>query len=296
MKRNFNFLLACLLALPLFAQNEEATGLPGDQFSLEGALELFKNAASPEEFENLLNKKENEVNNLDVNGDNETDYVKVISKKDGDAQILILQVSVSENENQDIAVINIEKTGREDAVIQIVGDEDVYGEEMIVEPSDGTEESLEDNGSGPSWSSNNAFVVVNVWTWPSVRFIYSPTYRPWVSPWRWRVYPNWWRPWRPLTWSVWHPLRVKHYRPTVRVVHTHRVVKARTIYKPVRVTSTTVRTRHASAHANYKVRKTTTTVKGPRGNAVTKKSTTVKGPKGNVRAQKTTVKKSRRGN
>jgi hypothetical protein len=296
MKRNFNFLLACLLALPLFAQNEEATGLPGDQFSLEGALELFKNAASPEEFENLLNKKENEVNNLDVNGDNETDYVKVISKKDGDAQILILQVSVSENENQDIAVINIEKTGREDAVVQIVGDEDIYGEEMIVEPSDGTEESLEDNGSGPSWSSNNAFVVVNVWTWPSVRFIYSPTYRPWVSPWRWRVYPNWWRPWRPLTWSVWHPLRVKHYRPTVRVVHTHRVVKARTIYKPVRVTSTTVRTRHASAHANYKVRKTTTTVKGPRGNAVTKKSTTVKGPKGNVRAQKTTVKKSRRGN
>ncbi len=296
MKRNFNFLLACLLALPLFAQNEKATGLPGDQFSLEGALELFKSAASPEEFETLLNKKENEVNNLDVNGDNETDYVKVISKKDGDAQILILQVSVSEDENQDIAVINIEKTGREDAIIQIIGDEDIYGEEVIVEPSDGTEESLEDNGSGPSWSCNNTLVVVNVWTWPSVRFIYSPTYRPWVSPWRWRVYPNWWRPWRPLTWSVWHPLRLKHYRPTVRVVHTHRVAKARNIYKPVRVTSTTVRTRNASAHANYKVRKTTTTVKGPRGNAVTKKSTTVKGPRGNVKAQKTTVKKSRRGN
>jgi hypothetical protein len=296
MKRNFNFLLACLLALPLFAQNEEVTGLPGDQFSLEGALELFKNAASPEEFETLLNKKENEVNNLDVNGDDETDYVKVISKKDGDAQILILQVSVSENENQDIAVINIEKTGREDAIIQIIGDEDIYGEEVIVEPYDGTEESVEDNGSGPSWRSNNALVVVNVWNWPSVRFIYGPTYRPWISPWRWRVYPNWWRPWRPLTWSVWHPLRVKHYRPTVRVVHTHRVVKARNIYKPVRVTSTTVRSRHASAHANYKVRKTTTTVKGPRGNAVTKKSTTVKGPRGNVKAQKTTVKKSRRGN
>jgi hypothetical protein len=296
MKRNFNFLFAILFTLPLFAQNEEATGLPGDQFSLEGALELFKNAASPEEFETLLNKKENEVNNLDVNGDDETDYVKVISKKDGDAQILILQVSVSENENQDIAVINIEKTGREDAIIQIIGDEDIYGEEVIVEPSDGTEESVEDNGSGPSWRSNNAFIVVNVWNWPSVRFIYGPTYRPWISPWRWRVYPNWWRPWRPLTWSVWHPLRVKHYRPTVRVVHTHRVVKARNIYKPVRVTSTTVRSRHASAHANYKVRKTTTTVKGPRGNAVTKKSTTVKGPRGNVKAQKTTVKKSRRGN
>jgi hypothetical protein len=296
MKSIFSFLFVFSLIIPSIAQNEEATGLPGDHFSLEGALELFKKAASPEEFETLLNKKENEVNNLDVNGDNETDYIKVISKKDGDAHILILQVPVSEDENQDVAVINIEKTGREDAIIQIVGDEDIYGEEMIVEPSDGTEESLEDNGSGPSWSSNNTLVVVNVWTWPSVRFIYSPTYRPWVSPWRWRVYPNWWRPWRPLTWTVWHPLRVKHYRPTVRVVHTHRVVKARNMYKPVRVTSTTVRTRHASAHANYKVRKTTTTVKGPRGNAVTKKSTTVKGSRGNTRAQKTTVKKSRRGN
>jgi hypothetical protein len=296
MKSSFSLLIALLFTLPVFAQQEEETGLPGDHFSLEGALELFKSAASPEEFETLLNKKENDVNNLDINGDNETDYIRVISKKDGDAQILILQVPVSEDENQDIAVINIEKTGREDAIIQIVGDEDIYGDEVIVEPSDGNEESLEDNDGGPSLRYNNAFVVVNVWSWPSVRFIYAPGYRPWVSPWRWRVYPSWYRPWRPLTWSVWSPIRVKHYRPTVRVVHTHRVVKARNIYKPVRVTSKTVKTRHATAHANYKVRKTTTTVKGPRGNAVTKRSTTVKGPKGNVRAQKTTVKKSRRGN
>lgn len=296
MKSNFSFLFAFLLTFPLFAQQEEETGLPGDHFSLEGALELFKNAASPEEFESLLNKKENDVNNLDINGDSETDYIRVISKKDGDAQILILQVPVSEDENQDIAVINIEKTGREDAIIQIVGDEDIYGDEVIVEPSDGNEEPLEENDGGPSMGYNNAFVVVNVWSWPSVRFIYAPGYRPWVSPWRWRVYPSWYRPWRPLTWSVWSPIRVKHYRPTVRVVHTHRVIKARNIYKPVRVTSKTVKTRHATAHANYKVRKTTTTVRGPRGNAATKKTTTVRGPKGNVRAQKTTVKKSRRGN
>ena len=39
-----------------FAQNSEvSTGLPGDHFSLEGALELFKNSSSIEDFEKQLN-------------------------------------------------------------------------------------------------------------------------------------------------------------------------------------------------------------------------------------------------
>ncbi|MBK7633050.1 MAG: hypothetical protein IPJ13_01330 [Saprospiraceae bacterium] len=56
------------------------TGLPGDHFSLEGALELFKKSSSPEDFEKQLNSKDNNVNNLDLNDDNDIDYVKVISK------------------------------------------------------------------------------------------------------------------------------------------------------------------------------------------------------------------------
>ena len=67
------------------------------------------------------------------------------------------------------------------------------------------------------------------------------------------------------------------------------------MYKPLRLTSTTVRTKHAGAHANYKVTRTKTKVTGPKGNSVTKKTTSVKGPKGNVKAKKTTVKKSRKG-
>ena len=51
-----SFFLTASLA---FSQNDataEQTGLPGDQFSLEGALETFKKATSPEEFEKLLNE------------------------------------------------------------------------------------------------------------------------------------------------------------------------------------------------------------------------------------------------
>ena len=92
-------------AFPAFAQEDmksDSTGLPGDHFSLEGALDLFKKSASPEAFEKSLNNEENHINNLDLNGDGEIDYVKVISKQEGDIHIFILQVPVSETEDQDV--------------------------------------------------------------------------------------------------------------------------------------------------------------------------------------------------
>lgn len=271
-------------------QNDTPTGLPGDNFSLEGALELFKNAASPEDFEKKLNDESNHVNNLDLNGDGDIDYIRVVSNQKDNARIFILQVPVSDSENQDIAVIEVEKNGKDDAVLQIIGDEEIFGEEMVVEPSDGNDEGEnEDNDSEDANYSPST--VVNVWAWPSVRFIYAPAYRPWVSPWGWRSYPTWWRPWRPMAWSVWHPFRVSHYRPTVRIVSTHRVVRAHNVYRPLRVSSTTVRTKTSGARANYKVTRTKTKVTGARGNSVTKKTTTVKGSKGKVKAKRTKVKK-----
>ena len=299
MKNTFFFLLLLLAQWSvLSAQNEaaaEPTGLPGDNFSLEGALELFRQAQNPEEFEKLLNSEDQHVNNIDLNEDGETDYIRVIETHDKDVRVFVLQVPVSDSENQDIAVIGLEKTGKDEAVLQIIGDEEIFGEEMIVEPSDGSEEAEiegEDKGPAPSYG-NRAAIVVNVWGWPCVRFVYAPGYRPWISPWRWRHYPTWWRPWRPLGWAVWHPFRVTHYRPTVRVVHSHRVVRAHRVYKPTRVSSTTVRTRTTVARNNYKVTRTKTKVTGPRGNSVTKKTTTVKGRNGNVRAKRTTVKGGR---
>ena len=118
----------------------DSTGLPGDNFSLQGALQMFQKAGSPEEFEKLINSEDNSVNNLDLNNDGETDYVRVIDKMEKDLHVLVLQVPVSETENQDIAVIEMEKTGDTTAILQIIGDEDIYGEEAIVEPDGGGED------------------------------------------------------------------------------------------------------------------------------------------------------------
>src|SRR5687767_3631996 len=120
----------------------DSTGLPGDNFSLQGALDLFKKAGSPEEFEKLLNSEDSKVNNLDLNEDGNTDYIRVVSKRENDVQIFVLQSLVAENESQDIAVIELEKTGKDNAVIEIVGDEDIFGEETIVEPGSNTDNAF----------------------------------------------------------------------------------------------------------------------------------------------------------
>ncbi len=274
----------------------DSTGLPGDNFDLQGALQLFQNAASPEDFEQAINKEGNHVNNLDLDGDGDIDYVKVISKTDKDVHVFILQVAVSEKETQDIAVIELEKTGNETAMIQIIGDEDIYGEQIIVEPDGGENDGAFNNYNNCNCSGPNAEfgyeasgIVVNVWLWPSVRFVYAPGYRPWVSPWRWHHYPGWWKTWKPFGWHVWHPFRV-HYHKPFAVVHTHRVILAHKVYIPFRSSSTVVKTRHSSSVNNYRVTKSKTTVTGPGGKTTTVKKTTVTGPKGN-KATKVKVKK-----
>ena len=273
------FLFVCFAATSITAKaQEDSTGLPGDNFSLQGALEIFKQSSSVEEFEKQINTENKNVNNLDLNGDGEIDYVKVIDKADKDVHAFVLQVAVSETENQDIAVIELEKTGDETAVAQIVGDEEIFGEQTIVEASDEGDEmdnATENKANGPSanYTESNR-IIVNVFFWPSVRFVYRQAYVPWVSPWRWRHYPNYWKPWRPFAWNVFHP-RAYVYHRHCAVVRTHRVVAAHRVYTPYRTSSTIVRTRTTAARNNYKVTRTRTRVTGPRGNTKVRTNTTI---------------------
>ena len=196
-------------------------------------------------------------------------------------------------------------------MIQIIGDEEIFGETIIIEPSDeDDDQSVDDMGGGPNVRKNHRAIVVNVWAWPSVRYVYRPGYRPWVSPYRYNAYPSWWRPWRPLKWSVWAPIRLRYYTPAYRVTSSHRVVKAHKVYTPLRRQSKVVSARYAGPRKEYNVKKTTRTVQGPRGNTVTKSKTKVQGPRGNsatktttkvkgengkLKAKKTKVNKSRKG-
>jgi hypothetical protein len=223
-------------------QNSQSQ-VPGDNFSLEGALELFKKSASPEEFEQLLNSEDSKVNNLDLNGDGYIDYIRVIDRNEGNVHAFILQAVISENESQDVAVIELEKQANGKAVLQITGDADVYGMETIIEPT--TEVRV---NAGTTTSRT----VVNVWAWPSVQYIYSPYYSSvWISPWRWSMRPVWWRPWRPVAYYVYDPWW-QPYRPYYSSCYTHRVVYAHHLYQPYRTTSVVVYNRHHAQIEHYR--------------------------------------------
>lgn len=273
--------LSMILSTSLMAQAPESSGagngLLGDNFSLEGALEMFKTSESLEEFEAKLNDENNSINNLDLNEDGDVDYIRVIDNigEDGLSHAIVLQAPLGEDEAQDIAVIAIEKVGEEDADLQIIGDELLYGEDHIVEPFE-TEGEME--GKGPSATMEFRVIRVNVWGWGLVRFIYAPTYVRYVSPWRWRVYPRVWRPWRPVSVTVFRPRVVRYHRP-YRVTTTRRVVRAHNVYTPRRKSSVVVS------------RRTVRTGRGVKTNTRVRASR-----QGRVRTQsRTTVTRRRRG-
>lgn len=225
---------------------QEREQVPGDNFSLEGALELFKKSASPEEFERLLNLPESEVNNLDLNGDGNTDYIRVIDRNEGNIHTFTMQAVISRNEFQDIAVISLEKLENGRAILQITGDADVYGIETIIEP---TEEVRINAGT------TTTHTYVNVWSWPFVQYVYSPYYSPWVSPWYWDYWPFWWRSWRPIAYVNYYP-RWHVYRPYYRYCDAPRIRYASRIYYPHRASSVIVYNRHRDQISTYRSTRT----------------------------------------
>lgn len=216
--------------------------VPGDQFSLEGALELFKKSASPEEFERLLNSPDSKVNNLDLNGDGYIDYIRVFDRYEGNVHAFIMQAVISDNENQDIAVIELEKQANGKAVLQIIGDEDIYGIETIIEPTQKVRTYA---------GTTTTNTVVNVWAWPAVQYVYAPRYTAWISPWGWYTRPAWWRTWRPVAYVHYYPVW-RPYRPHYVVCNTRRIAYAQPIYRPHRTTSVIVYNRHHSKVEHFR--------------------------------------------
>jgi hypothetical protein len=236
----------------------DSTGLPGDNFSLQGALALFKESKSLEDFEKKLNSKDNDVNNLDLDGNDKTDYIRVIDNVKDQAHAIVLQVAVNKTESQDVAVIQIEKDGESSAMLQILGDEDLYGETTIVEPAENVEPADKgDSKRGPSaYSPGYPGIYFNVWYWPSIQFIYAPAYVVWVSPWYWDYYPMWWSPWRPMPWRY-HYMSCYHYHHHYHYADYHRTTYANQVYAPRRNRSAQVTERYRDARAHYKATQAT---------------------------------------
>jgi hypothetical protein len=138
-KKILPYLIAAisLISLPAFAQEAKDTaslGLPGDNLDLYGVLDLFQKSKTIEAFEKSLNEEKSKVNNLDLDLDKKVDFIKVVTKQKDSSFTFILQVDVSKKETQDVAVILVDKLKNQKVSIQIVGDEELYGKDYVIEP------------------------------------------------------------------------------------------------------------------------------------------------------------------
>lgn len=230
----------------------DSTGNAGDNLDLFAVMDLFKKSQNLEEFEKALNTENNGVNNLDLNKDGKVDYIHVMEYADSSAHAIVLQVAVNETEKQDVATIELDQVGDQEVNAQIVGNDDLY-DNYIVEPTDDKSDV----------KSEKTHVVVNVWTWPCVRYIYTPGYVVWHSPWYWRHYPGWWSPWHPVYWHVYHRRHVHCHGYYYRPYH-HRTVVAHRVYHRHRVYSPTVRKTHpVSRQKTYQPARNPKPVKQP---------------------------------
>ncbi|WP_026728171.1 hypothetical protein [Flavobacterium denitrificans] len=179
---------------PIFSQTEDtepALGLPGDNLDLYAVLSLFQKSKTIEEFEKKLNLKETGINNLDLNLDKKVDFIKVVTKKDGNSFTFILQVNVSKNETQDVAIILVSKDKNGKVSLQMVGDEDLYGKNYIIEPKKDVPAVTANpayKGDNPVTTSTPATTVI-VEQAPIVQYVYSPAYVPYYPPYYYGYYP-----------------------------------------------------------------------------------------------------------
>lgn len=161
-----------------FAQ-AEFDSTRAENLDLHAVAELFRDSEDLEKFEQALNNPVNAINNLDLNNDNEIDFIRVTEQTKDDTRLIVLQSVLGENEFQDVATIAVEKESGGKYNLQIQGDTVIYGANYYVIPA------------------NNNFSAWNV-----VRWLFRPNYRAYVSPYSYRIYPTWWSVRRPVAINV----------------------------------------------------------------------------------------------
>lgn len=192
-----------LISLEVFSQTEKDStllGLPGDNLDLYAVLDLFQKSKTIEEFEKSLNLEKTGINNLDLDLDQKVDFIKVVTTNKGDDFTFILQDEVSKTETQDVAVILVSKDKDKKITMQIVGDEDLYGKNYIVELKETKTPAVTAN---PGYTGTDTVKIVStpaktttvvVETTPIVQYVYSPVYVPYYPPYSYGYYPPYYSP------------------------------------------------------------------------------------------------------
>ena len=162
-----------------------------ENLDLRTVATLFGQAKDLEEFEQLLNQPDSAFSNLDLNGDGDVDYLRVVETADGTRHLVVIQAVLAQDIYQDVASIFVEKDPESESVtVQVIGDEYIYGADYIIEPVYIYRPYIYDWFWGPSWVC-------------------------WHSPYYWGYWPSWWHPYHCLAHHLYwdHMYWYHHYHP-----------------------------------------------------------------------------------
>ncbi|WP_456313128.1 hypothetical protein [Pseudomonas shirazensis] len=210
-----NILLIALIAIGLtscgaqsqttvYAKNSDIS----DNLDLRAVASMFGDSNNLQDFERRLNDPKYQISNLDLNGDNQVDYLRVIESVEDRTHVVIIQAVLDRDVFQDIATIDVERDNSNKVVVQVVGNSYLYGDNYIYEPV----------------YSVAPVIYTSFWV---------TNYRPYYSTWGWNYYPTYY--------TAWTPYPAYRYRNNVNVyinvnnhynyVNTRRSYRAPAIYE-----------------------------------------------------------------
>lgn len=188
----------------VYAKNSDIS----DNLDLRAVASMFGESANLQDFERRLNDPKYQISNLDLNNDDEVDYLRVIESVESRTHVVIIQAVLDRDVYQDVATIDVERDNYNKVSVQIVGNTYLYGANYIYEPV----------------YSIAPVIYASFW---------APTYRPYYSTWYWGYYPTYY--------TAWNPYPIYRYRNNINVcinlnnrynyVNTRRSYRAPAIYE-----------------------------------------------------------------
>ncbi|MFB3388048.1 hypothetical protein [Flavobacterium sp. LAR06] len=152
----------------VYAKNSDIS----DNLDLRAVASIFGESANLQDFERRLNDPKYQISNLDLNGDDQVDYLRVIESVESRTHVVIIQAVLDRDVYQDIATIDVERDNYNQVNVQVVGNSYLYGANYIYEP---------------------VYSVVPV----IYTSFWVTNYRPYISTWTWGYYPTYYYAWRP---------------------------------------------------------------------------------------------------
>ncbi|MES2410803.1 MAG: hypothetical protein V4535_05095 [Bacteroidota bacterium] len=150
-----------------------------DNLDLRAVASIFGDSRDLSDFERRLNDPNSQISNLDLNGDNRVDYLRVIETVEGNTHLIIIQSVLGRDNYQDIATVEVERDRYNRVQVQVVGDVYMYGNNYIYEPV----------------YAYTPVIYTSFWV---------GNYRPYYSSWYWGYYPSFYVAWSPFPIYTYH--------------------------------------------------------------------------------------------